>query len=65
MLGLFVFPSSTKDVDYRIFNVRTCDYSYVCVYTRGLGTLIASQHNIFDTEKLSSIFLVLLAQVGF
>ena len=27
-----------------------------CVYTRGLGTPIASQHNIFDSENLSQIF---------
>ena len=32
----------------------TCvqDYSYACVYTRGLGTPTASQHNIFDSVKL-------------
>ena len=31
----------------------TCvrDYSYARVYTRGLGTPIASQHNIFDSEN--------------
>ena len=34
----------------------TCvrDHAYACVYTRGLGTLTASQHNIFDSEKLTS-----------
>ena len=29
------------------------------VYTRGLGTPTASQHNMFDSEKLK-VFLVLL-----
>ena len=39
----------------------TCarDCSCVCVYTRGLGTPTASQHNIFDSEKLF-FFLVLV-----
>ena len=32
------------------------DHSCVCAYTQGLGTLTASQHNVFDSE----IFLVLL-----
>ena len=33
----------------------TCvhDHSYVFVYTQGFGTLTASQHNIFDSEKLA------------
>ena len=30
------------------------DHSYACVYTRGLGTPSTSQHNIFDSEKLSN-----------
>ena len=34
-------------------------HSYACVYTQGLGTPTASQHNIFDLEKLSQSFLVL------
>ena len=29
-------------------------------YTRGLGTPATSQHNIFDSQKLSQTFLVLL-----
>ena len=33
--------------------------SYVCVYTWGLDTPTASQHNLFDWEKLK-MFLVLL-----
>ena len=39
----------------------TCvrDHSYVRTYTRSLGTPTTSQHNIFDSEKLSQIFLVL------
>ena len=43
----------------------TCirDHSYACVYTLGLGTPTMNQHNIFDSEKLSLIFLVLL--IGF
>ena len=35
-----------------------CDHSYACIYRRRLGTP-TSQH-IFDSEKLSQIFLVLL-----
>ena len=44
----------------------TCvpDHSYACVYTRGLG-MSTSQHNIFDSEKLSQVCLVLLTQTGF
>ena len=40
----------------------TCvrDHSYACVYIRGLGTPTTSQHKIFDSEKLTQIFLVLL-----
>ena len=29
------------------------DHSYACVYTQGLGTPTASQHNIFDSKKLT------------
>ena len=29
------------------------EHSCACVYTRGLGTPTASQHNIFDSEKLN------------
>ena len=39
----------------------TCvrDHSYACVYihTGGLGIPTASQHNIFESEKLTSFFL--------
>ena len=38
-------------------------HSCACVYTRGLGTPTASPHNIFDSEKLTIFFRVLL--VGF
>ena len=33
----------------------TCvrDHSYACIFTQVLGTPTASQHNIFDLEKLS------------
>ena len=31
-----------------------CDHSYACVYTQGLGTPTASQHNILDLEKLTN-----------
>ena len=36
----------------------TCvrDHSYACVYTRGLGTPTASQHNIFDSGKTLTNF---------
>ena len=58
---------SVRDMDYGIFNVR--DHSDACVYTRELrGTPTASQHFttlIFDSEKLSQCFLVLLTQAGF
>ena len=43
----------------------TCirDHSLACVYTRGFwGTPTASQHNIFDSEKLSQV--VSCASVG-
>ena len=29
-----------------------CHHSCACVYTRGLGTPTACQHNVFDSEKL-------------
>ena len=46
-----------------IFNVGT--FSLLCMrtHTRGLGTPTASENNIFDSEKLSQMFLVL--QTGF
>ena len=42
-----------------------CEFDpfYVCVYTRGLGTP-TSQHNVFDSEKLSQIFLLVLLNLG-
>ena len=41
----------------------TClrDHYYAYVYTRGLGTSTASQHNICDSENLSQRFLAFLA----
>ena len=38
------------------------DHSYVCVsiHTGGLGTPRTSQHNIFDSKKRTTFFLVLL-----
>ena len=54
-----------SDMDYRIFNVHTRSFLYVnIIYTRGFGTL-TSQHNIFDSEKLSHIFFVLMTGPGF
>ena len=43
------------------------DYSYACIYTQGLGTPTASQHNVFDSENLSQFHIVLihLTQAGF
>ena len=37
----------------------TCVHSllYACIYTRGLDTLTASQHNLFDSEKLKSFYV--------
>ena len=45
------------DMDYRIFNMRAHDHSHVCIRKCGLGTQTASQHNIFDLEKLSQFFV--------
>ena len=43
-----------SDMDYRICSVRTWSFFCVtCAYTRGLGIPTASQHNIFDSEKLT------------
>ena len=44
----------------------TCVRAHSCasVYTRGLGTLTASQHNIFDSEKLTYIQFVFLCPDG-
>ena len=43
----------------------TCvhDHSYACSYKRGLGTP-TGQHSIFDSEKLSQLFLVLLVRTS-
>ena len=61
MLGLFSCfrnpPNSDTD-GLHVTWVR--DHSYPCVYTRELGTPTASQRNIFDSEQLSQIVLVLL-----
>ena len=46
-------------MDDRIFNA--CMRLFLCVrvlYTQGLGTPTASQHNTFDSEELSQIALV-------
>ena len=48
----------TLDTNY-IFIYFFILHFNACVHTWGLGTLTASQHNIFDSEKLSQIFLVL------
>ena len=34
-------------------------------HTQGFGTLTVSQHNTFDSEKLSQIFIVFLTGTGF
>ena len=48
-----------SDIDYNILNVHT--RSFLCVrITRGLGTLTASQHVIFDLKKTGHFFLALL-----
>ena len=68
MLGLFVFPIIHRTLTWTTGSL-TCvrDHCYPCVYryTQGLGTQTASQHIIFDSEKLSQIFLELLMQAGF
>ena len=43
---------------------RVRDHSYSYLYTRGLGTQTACEHNLCDSEKLSQLFLVLLTQAG-
>ena len=50
-----------SNMDYRIFKVCTWPFVswYACIYTRGLGTLTASQHSLFDLEKLK-VFCVLV-----
>ena len=40
---------------YKIFDVRAWPFVSVRIHTGGLGTPTASQHNIFDSEKLSYI----------
>ena len=49
-----------SDIDYRIFNVRTWSLLCVRIHAGVLDTSAAIQHNIFDSEKLSQIFLVLM-----
>ena len=47
-----------SDMVYRIFNMRT--WSFLCVSVglhTGIGHTDTSQHNIFDSEKLSQFFL--------
>ena len=43
-------------IDYSIFNVRTWSFLYVH-YTLGLGTPIASQHNILTRKNSHKLFL--------
>ena len=43
-----------SDIDYIGYLACVHDHSYVGVYTQGLGILTASQHNIFDSEKVTS-----------
>ena len=65
MLALFVFQRYSELLTWTTGSLMCVrDHSHACVYTRGLGTPTASQHNIFDSEKLSPIFLVLLTQTG-
>ena len=54
MLGLFMFHNPPTWNTGSLTCVH--DYSYAGVYTRGMGTLIASQHNIFDSKELSQFF---------
>ena len=51
MLGLFMFLLSTE-LWHGLWRAWRDD-SYVCVYTQGLGKPTASQHNMFDSKKLS------------
>ena len=57
LLGLFLFSFS---LIHRTLTWTTgsltckCDHLYACVYTWGLDTPTASQHNIFDWEKITS-----------
>ena len=43
-----------SDMDCRIFHVRTCAFRMRAYTHGGLGTPTASQHNLFDSEKLKS-----------
>ena len=64
MLGLSVSPQSHRTLTWTTSSL-TCvrGHFYACVYTRGLGTQTASQHNIL-TRKNSPCFLVHLTGFG-
>ena len=64
MLGLSVSPQSHQTLTWTTSSL-TCvrGHFYACVYTRGLGTQTASQHNIL-TRKNSPCFLVHLTGFG-
>ena len=61
--GSFPFSviNPNSDLNYRIFNMHTwsflCMHIYICKLQR-LGTPTASQHNIFDLEKLMKFFVL-------
>ena len=58
-------PAATEShyptlINYKVHAYKAHDNSYACIYTQGLGmTPTASQH-IFDSEKLTIFFFVLL-----
>ena len=53
LLSCFHNPLNS-DMDYRIFNVHTWSFGCVRMHRAGgLGTPTVSQHNLFDSEKLS------------
>ena len=62
MLGLFrvsVINSQNYGMDYSIPRCKL-DHCYACVYTRGLlSSTTASQHNMFDSAKLTNDYCAL------
>ena len=62
MLGACCFSIIHRTLTTWTTGSLTCvrDHFYEREYTRGLGIPTASQHNIFDSEKLSQTCLVLL-----
>ena len=64
VLGLFVFFVTHRTLTWITGSLKCVrDHSHACVYTFGLGTPTASQHNIFDSEKLEDFLVLLTANI--